>query len=97
MQAQQEMTDQLIADMSQIENVYAEHADERFTGRSPQCLVWVTVGIDRRPVDIRFHDNEPMRRVGRETAAEELTAAFHDARRQANDQRGEIASRSCGR
>jgi DNA-binding protein YbaB len=89
---QQQAADRVIADMAQIENVYAEHAHERFTGRSPQGLVRVTVGIDRHPVDIRFQHNELWSRVDRETVAEELTAAFRDAQRQANERRNEIAA-----
>ncbi|MBO3735621.1 YbaB/EbfC family nucleoid-associated protein [Glycomyces niveus] len=92
MQEQQALADQAIADFAEIENVYAEHADEYFTGRSPQGLVWVTVGIDRKPVDIRFQYNELWRRVDREIAAEEITAAFRDAQKQANDRRDEIAA-----
>lgn len=89
---QQQAAEQVIADMAQIEHVYAEHAHERFTGRSPQGLVQVTVGIDRHPVDIRFQHNELWSRVERETAAEELTAAFRDAQHQANERRNEIAA-----
>jgi DNA-binding protein YbaB len=89
---QQETADQAIADMARIEDIYAEHAHERFTGRSPQGLVWVTVGLDRKPVDIRFQYNELWRRAERDTAAEELTAAFRDAQNQANERRNELAA-----
>lgn len=92
MQEQQALADQAIADFAAIENVYAEHAHERFTGRSPQGLVWVTVGLDRKPVDIRFQYNELWRRAERDTAAEELTAAFRDAQHQANERRNELAA-----
>ncbi|THV41429.1 YbaB/EbfC family nucleoid-associated protein [Glycomyces buryatensis] len=90
-QASQEAGDAFVANLARIEAAYAEHADEAFIGRSPERIATVTVGIDLRPRGVEFRHKELMRQFDRETVAEELTAAFRDARAQADERRREIA------
>jgi hypothetical protein len=82
-----EAQEQITAEMTQAAAVFDEHAGERFTGASPQRIAVVTVGLDRRLRDVGFLHQEPLRRFDRETVAEELTAAFREAQRLADERR----------